>query len=346
MGSNDNATWEEIVDVSLDITKASQLKIYDTSNNKYYKYIKLQFSSANLQTSSHRYNSLATLQFYGRELSVSVPTMTGNTEPWGEVSANGYFSTCYPYQAFADNGIWLYQGNGTNTAWITYDFKNPTIVKSLYSKNHADSSPRAVKMFDFKGWDGTSWVTIKSFTNPNSGAGGETRYTLEENNTAYNKYGIFVTDVYDTAFCGFSRLQFFGLDYSEHSERHYIYDNGVEVENVTLVGSATKESSQIKVSFSSGSGYAFLSKDLTSYNLMRVTSGDEIVQYQELYTITTPPTTSAFSEASRLRFNTGSNDLKNNCYLDLSSNTGSIYIGIGNKLTSQFIATVKSWWLE
>ena len=146
-----------------------------------------------------------------------VPKMTSNTAPYGEVIAISYASpSYYSWKAFdgtntGDADSWAYQGNGANIAWIGYHFPTPVCVKKIYLENRNDNSvPRAIKKFKIQASnDGVEWLDIsEEFTQISNVKAYGASFTFN-NDIAYSYYRIFITDVYDTAYVGIGKLQFY-----------------------------------------------------------------------------------------------------------------------------------------
>ena len=90
--SNDNSTWTDLAEFT--ITADSDHNISISNNTTYYLYY-------HIIGTQYNNGGAVSLQFYGRELKVSVPTMTSNTAPYGSVSASSKYSTNFnEYQAF------------------------------------------------------------------------------------------------------------------------------------------------------------------------------------------------------------------------------------------------------
>ena len=152
------------------------------------------------------------LQLYGTQLKGLVPNMTSND---GNVLFNDYFAGYYPYLAFSGTNSdqadsWLYQGNGTNVAYIGYKFKAGKKVGAIYIQNRGESSARAIKSFMLQGSDDLeTWYNIEEFNVKSSNQKAEQYFTVSNQKT-YKAFRVFVTQVYDTSFVGLGMLQFYG----------------------------------------------------------------------------------------------------------------------------------------
>jgi hypothetical protein len=219
--SNDGSTWAAPVD------------------GEYYLNLRVHFAAS---------TTVATVQFYGRELKVSVPVMTSNTAPYGVASASSEANSNY-YAFHAVNGvstvIWGSSQTPGKDAWwkyqfptkicpkffkvrvrgaqnITYTFK----IQILVGNEYVDiSDPYTVTMTDFLSTGVYTGDAILPAINP----------SLLSGHTVRMQYtGTSRTDNYFNA----TDLQIYGEDYSEYdwdadNPRHYLYDHGVELETLT-----------------------------------------------------------------------------------------------------------------
>lgn len=145
-----------------------------------------------------------------------IPVMTSNTTPSGVAFA---YSEFYPaYKAFnnTNTGVqenWAMQGDGTNKAYIGYKFDSAKTVKRLYIQNRNESNSRAVKQFILQGTNDSSyssgWVDITTCNITDSTQNHETIFNINNEND-YIAYRLFITEVYDTNYCGFGKIQMYG----------------------------------------------------------------------------------------------------------------------------------------
>ena len=187
------------------------------------------------------YCGITKLQFYGRELKVSVPKMTSDTAPWGEVKASSVYPGRQAYYAF--NGsepnygtattFWYTENAGEQ--WIQYDFERLVRIKKYKFNTNTGGENQTVQLVGSK--DGVAWFDLeneKHTVNENSTSGRNYSFDIGVENEAryirikatHTSYGIAI-----------AALQFYGLDYSERefeegSTMKYIYDHGVELEEV------------------------------------------------------------------------------------------------------------------
>lgn len=243
------------------------------NNNKYYKQYRLHIESLTLSQGSGI--GVVSLQFYGRELKVSVPTMTSNTEPWGEVFSSTSSTVHVAWHAFdSDSSSTWASTESTLGQYIGYTFTNPIKVNSVKLVSTQLSGGDAIKTFKVQGSnDNSTWEDITDVLTTRGSTTGTESVFYFSNDKCYKKYRIYILSNYGFSgkiTCG--QLQFYGLDYSEHDERHYIYDHGVEVEELATSGISTKNSNSIVVTSQSYSSSRIGNKnaiDLSSYKLAR-----------------------------------------------------------------------------
>ena len=146
-GSNDNSKWDKLDSINTTTTS----KDFNINNDKFYLYYKLQ-----CVTEISNMIGIYTLQFYGRQLKVSVPKMDGNNSPYGEAKASSELSSQYAsFMAFDgtnnnSDDCWI--ANDT-TAKIQYDFGKPIVVKFVELANRLLGTPSEVRTFAIEGSD-------------------------------------------------------------------------------------------------------------------------------------------------------------------------------------------------
>lgn len=147
-----------------------------------------------------------------------VPKMTSATTPSGEVFANAYSSTYYPYKAFDgdDSNVgnaWVWSGNGTNIAYIGYDFGKPVkIVKVRWRNRTSSQAIRPIKTLKVQASDDrNTWIDVSGDIN-GSNAVSAWSSGIFANNIQKSQYRAFVTSVYDTVAVGIQELQFYGRE--------------------------------------------------------------------------------------------------------------------------------------
>ena len=234
--------------------------------------------------------AILTLQFYGRELSVSVPTMTGNTTPYGESSCSN--SNTDAYKAFDGNDT-TYVNLARTSPFIQYQFTNPIIARKAKLRFFNDTGASSTFTANIKGSnDGATWSSV---------LGTVTTETVAQNQYS-NWHGIDLSNskpyLYYRAECDLSAssggirvatLQFYGLDYSEKefeagTTKKWLYDHGVELETIDLTGysqtgqttdgTAIKNDDSISQSVVAGSKVKIIGSnaliDLTPYSVLRM----------------------------------------------------------------------------
>lgn len=358
-GSNDGSTWETIYTFTKNTNVTNELYKF-ANNDKYYKFIKLENTSS-IDT------QIYTLQFYGRELSVSVPVMTSNTAPFGEASSSSNYTGRSAYMAFKNiTNVGWQAADGQTANWIQYKFIAPMVCKALgVYFNIAGSSnwPYSLQASE----DGTTnWQTLKSGnTIPN------TNLLLDIDN--FEEYKYFKLNITGNMAASASNnilvcaLQFYGLDYSEKefeagTTKKWLYDHGVRLDTLTPqatnnYASATDDGESLNVKLQGGSNYAALwytSQDLTNYSRMRAKFGKKVYSSNNeacaLCVINSVPTSGTNTRSAYMAYGNGNNDsyLPYNAYLDISSYNETKLIDI-EALTGTSInkdASITEWWLE
>lgn len=236
---NDNSSWVDIYSGTMQQYTSVTYVDVNIDNSDYYLYYRILCLTA---YSSSLSLGLKELQFYGRELSVSVPTMTSNTAPWGEASSSSIYGSGYDaYGAFSAS-----EGTGTGNSWASKVESNPWIqykftrkmslrLLELYVTNSSFTSANISVLASNNGY---AWETIQDITSP---VGAKRGFLTIDTDDSYKYYRLyFNTNNYNT-YSQMSRIQFYGLDYSERefeedSTIKYIYDHGLELETVTSDG--------------------------------------------------------------------------------------------------------------
>lgn len=310
-GSNDGSTWTDIATFQNTNQDSAGISEYVFDNDNYYLYMRIHVTSAwYYRTSSDRDDvAIANLQFYGRELSVSVPTMTSNTAPWGEAIKSSELGNYKAWNMF--DGVEHAESINTYLAWHTgsrtdewcgFDFKKPVVVKMmaiLPSYQYGVSGDvKRVKSYKYQASnDGNVWEDLTDTLVTNQSTQNEWYYTLLNNDDAYRYYRVFVFDNWGSNyFIAISEAKIFTLDYSERefaegSTMKYIYDHGVELESITEQaggGTIEKRGSEIYMAGTSSStiGCTVTSGniDFTDYKLAFARCGKEYIynQYEGL----------------------------------------------------------------
>lgn len=219
--SNDNTNWVKLVEnYTIPGTNYGCDFYLDIPNDNYYLYYRLYVKTPIYATQTR----VNTLQFYGRSLNVSVPSMTSYTAPYGQVSANGDDGgNNSAYSAFSDNGYaWIYR---SQSVWIQYQFVRAFRPKFYYLKN-AGGNYALTKASLLGSNDGSSWTTLVSEINF-SGAYSEA-FGIIPTDSDY-KYLRITSSNTGSSGGGLTRIKFFCIDYSERTNRTYLYDHGLEL---------------------------------------------------------------------------------------------------------------------
>ena len=212
-GSNNNTSWETISTFSVNPAHKDEFS-FDISNNIYYTYYRVYVSNKNF------WGGFITLNFHGRSLNVSVPTMTGNTAPEGECfGSTGYGGTTDKhYRAFDKSTTTHWSpGQGAIPFLIGYDFKKDVIVKYVSISNRAATPTHSPKAFDVQAYDSKNakWITLLTSSNSDTSTNGVKNCVINNNN-AYQRYRVYITSTNSTdGYCNIGEIQFYGVDYSE-----------------------------------------------------------------------------------------------------------------------------------
>lgn len=294
----DGTTWIDLTDNLINPNDARlEAREHIINNDNYY----MSYRVFVLNGFSTTYLNIGNVQFYGRELKVSVPAMTSNTTPWGEAFASSDNNNAYKsFIPDTSSGNWW---NGNANGWLAYDFENPIVVKVFVVNSYNTTKFEQFIIQATNNRDG-DWIDIYSGTKSNSGL---TLFVLD-NSTAYRYWRVKDNGNKSDFWMYFAN--FYGLDYSEHEERHYIYDNGVEVEEVTKTATSV-----------------LATIDTTNYTLLRATTGNDA---------TTSDTIKCGSASANL------NDIPNNSYLDITNVNGENETGFSSVANTSDI----SCWVE
>lgn len=320
-GSNDGSTWTDLF--SGTYPNATVMAEFTIDNNDdYYLYHRIYVIDK--YESGNNHCGIKLLQFYGRELSESVPKMTSNTAPYGEVTYSSQQSPSTPAYSIMGRNIGEYSDgwytNYTETGYVCYRFLTP-IKAFMFSLSWASYNyPTKYELLASN--DGNDWDTIGTYTNstPNSYA-----IHVVNSNDSYKYWKLNITE--SAAGSGASSrylcvktFNINGMGYSEKEwdtehPRHYIYDHGVELEELEALTTANGWTPYSGYSFSENSkkepnklsiGPASSNKedgfgnksaiDFTDYNLVRFVA--DPTSYESVASIT-------FNISSGKSLNTG-----------------------------------------
>ena len=339
-----------------DMTNIGNAQVVDTfdktltiENTQYYKYYCVKFVTVSDRP------VISTLQFYGRSLNVSVPTMTSNTEPWGVVTATDYYkdvSVSYdPWRAFT---------NGTERGWLpanfndelVYDFGYPVLVKKMTLRNAKQASTETSKVYYdlFGSIDGQKYDLIQNDVNCYTHRNDLFTYSIDTNKYRFYKLVCTKNDN-GRATSGYGCiLQLYGLDYSERefeegSTIKYLYDHGVELEEISLGSDATKQVDSILLSCTgdNNNACAYVQKTLTE-NLFRTTIRNAKILKSSYLIIASNPLNVVTPDAYS---NLVQENAPNNFGLDVSNfKNSNKYIGVRTQETSGAMLEILELWLE
>ena len=284
--SNDNFSTQTVV--AENISLSSGIGSIDIPNDDYALSYRLYVQEVGGTGTLRMYNAeFISLQFYGRQLSVSVPVMTSNTAPYGEASASSIYSSSYDaYKAFDNNtnNWWSSATNQVTNQYIRYKFNSLTRIKMMVVTNYTDTT-KSAKNIKFQYKD-TSWHDEDSFVNPST-SNTVSYYDVDGLGT---EFGLLCVDNYGSSTeINVKELQFYGLDYSEKefeagTTKKWLYDHGVELETIGTVGSNTiKGDSYIELNDNGSNFHNEPAFDITPYSLLRGKVGDIYNPTAELY---------------------------------------------------------------
>lgn len=371
-GSNDNSTWVDLATFTSESGGATKIVDIPTNSN-YYLYYRVYGNMVN--SNSYGYK----LQFYGRSLSVSIPTMTSATAPYGVVSASTeYSSNNAAWKAF--NGA-LGSGNdweslaSDNNAYIQYTFTSKMKIKQMRVCPGVTSRGLACKQYKLLGSNDGFATSTELFTSAvltnrtiSTGYSWDTYVNDIVSASDYKAYRLAILSTYDTAgYKMITDLQFYGLDYSEKefeagTTKKWLYDHGVELTQILLSKGSSAQSAPIKESSEivcvngsteNNNNYSkvYVQEDVTPYSLLRMKDGGRITK-EEIAASTTNayPNNGNYDGGAGVVANVSLNDVSaigpNNYSLDISNVNQSVYLFIGPNWNASRIITITEWWLE
>ena len=371
--TNDGTNW---VSVSPYITTPNDGKPFwfDVDNDTYYMGYRVHTTQGGPNACFY------TIQFYGREMKVSVPVMTSNTAPYGEVISDSQYSSSYAAWYAFDSSTstrWNSSASSFATRYVGYHFINGIKVNKVFIRPYYGGEGLQLKIFKVQASnDNTTWVDLTNeitLENREYSDG----YSVDVMPTIpYTYYRVECLNSYagNKNNVSIEEIQFYSFDYSEYdwdtvNPRHYLYDHGVEP-NETLATFGTDGSTLIadekfdselygyRNSGQTSVGWYTTSKiDLTPYNLLRIVGGMYGGTNQsdnDYYVISIgnglPPT---WDERSSYVANlnvksTSPNDYPNTSSLDLSSVSSSYTVSFQLRSYSVVVrdGSIKEWWLE
>jgi hypothetical protein len=329
--SNDGSTWSV------------------PTSGSYYLYLRLHFASS---VSPH------TLQFYGRELSVSVPTMTGNTTPYGEVGGNRYVTgdTLDLYGAF--NQVTSNYTQVQNGGKIYYKFNKPTVIKKVGLFTYSSISDYVNNMQLVGSNDnGATWQNIGTAKTPISQQAIQ-YFDYADNEEPFSIIGISVNAPNNSHNPAITILQFYGLDYSEKefeegTTKKWLYDHGVELETM-YIDSAIGEKKDSFLRYSKPDSQTYATAmcttnnpiNISPFSILRAKSGywgyNSAANGQITLGIVSQR---GYTPLVAYRDNTPT-DAPNNLYLVVSNVNETNYVGFGWGAKAAVNFDIKEIWLE
>lgn len=355
-GSNDGTTWKTLGTFqNLNNTEAAEYEFVIENNSDYFLYHQIYITTTNSQT-TEQYVAIANLQFYGRELSVSVPTMTGNTTPYGEAFARSEYGNPVKnpaYYAFDgnDSTLWADAQSSTsaNGAYVGYRFTNPVNVKAIRCYSNAGFSYK-IQYSD----DGVAYTDATSMAAEHPIRTTFTDFLVADIDYGAHKYWrlILTSAPYSTG--NVNTLQFYGLDYSEKefeegTTKKWLYDHGVELETLAKTikndGTATPYNDYYEIygGSSSSNGGIGATLDLTPYDLFRAKIGGVMTGQVNLACGSAPNGTNNYS-IGYVQFPLSDGNIPNNMGYDISSIDQSAYINVYTSTNNT--AHIDEMWLE
>jgi hypothetical protein len=177
-----------------------------------------------------------TLQFYGRELKVSVPIMTSNTAPYGEASASATEnpSSYSPWRAFSNNANNLWVDTAADSIGrLIYRFTAPTVIKMAVFSTGGDGQTTSDGLYIQYSDDGNNWQDCSNVSTYSQ----NTQYNIASNaDTAHLYWAIHLKNKGSWKISIKGNAQFYGLDYSEKefesgTTKKWLYDHGLKIDD-------------------------------------------------------------------------------------------------------------------
>lgn len=297
--------------------------------------------------------AIYTLQFYGRQLKVSVPKMDGNNSPYGEASCGSSWGGNEAYMAFDQDSstLWcsdnLVNPHAAGSDYLQYDFKKPTVVKAFSITINPNMHLTSIEILGSN--DGTHFEPIYTYNNTVP-ASGSAMFSFD-NDIPYSIYRVICNVVLDYSTAGrmpqVKFANFYGIDYSEKEfsadgKVEYIYDHGVELMNLHQSTSASTDiveklpSSLHYKSTSSVTVYCGRAFAANEVNAIRMRIGEHL----------TGNNTMGLDNGSSVVFgNTiSTNALPNEVGINVLNAVGNLYIFVRGTSTAE--CDIVEWWLE
>lgn len=343
-----------------------------TDKPKLIKSVRLQFQTVNLVNRGAYYCGIANANFFGRSLNENVPCATkdsngvANGMPIGEAFCDSEYNTggyhLTKWRAFDKStnesnpnysrwcNAWDH-GAVWQDAYLGYKFVKPICVKSFKVIPFFEYNTLALKDFIIRGWNSDSdyWDSeIFHFDN----VAGERILPLNNNKAFTHWYLIVKSESYysrNTNGICIYELDFFGVDYSEKeleqdSNMKYIYDNGIEFDELYLVNSS-KKSSCINIGNSRGgtipSFFTTLNEiDLSKFKMAFARTGEHFYNSQRNEVAIVVCSTKEWSTYIGYR-----DCSPTELYFNIE-NYSNNHIGIGWGATATYDIDITEFWLE
>lgn len=323
--SNDGSTFKDIESNKYVFTDNVREIEENVNNDCFALYWRVQATSTNNNTKGFFTN----VQFYGRQLSVSVPTMTSDSAPWGKIIYSSQWDggSSAGRQAFSgsDSPWYPSPSDSSGKAYIGYVYPTPTRVRqaTFICHNGNQNEVCVVERSD----DGERWekasdeiqITVDNETKILNVDASPARYWRIRNVSG----AIYIANQ-----GGFNlrKVQFYGSNYSEYDDRTYLYDHGIEALPITTTGAKNPD----VITLSSVSG-AKANTDVTTAKRLRASVGANASGSVRLVC------SSAFKTIT-------SADMPISAYLDISSVNGSANVGVDMSTAGTF--DIAEMWLE
>ena len=377
-GSNDGTNFDTIATITNTVYDVLyKIGYFTFENDDYYLYYKIELT----RDTAYAFISCAHLQLYGRELKVSIPIMTSDTAPYGNMFHSEYRSTQtadWAWNAFDNNAstAFVSYSSAVPLFEIGYKFPSKVMLKCLLYQpvKSSESQGSLLTHTDtfYKSMDGTNWEILATKEITNSTAKLLNVVSFEPTELLYIKYshdGATMSNNYtQMAIFGAYGFDYSEKEFEEGTTKKWLYDHGVDLEEFenypiswsgipALTPTTTSEEREI-TTVVTGQGAGELntknSIDLTPFSLefmkvnAKMTSADTYNSVK-LSTHTTKGNNSSnvasrdFVKASTTPYEKHDADV-----LDISSVNQSCYLALlfTNNASQTGTASIVEWWLE
>ena len=358
--SDDNSTWTSTNDTyTIGQTTGNYDKSIDVTDSGYHMHWRVYCQGSD---GASRVRT-TTLQFYGRELTPLVPTMTADDKPKGQASAKSVYNDSALYKAYKafdgdDSTYWLSANGETDgTAYVEYRFGEkvkPMMYKVKAGLTGGTASQNSIKIessddnftSDITDLAGTLTFALEA-TKIGAISGASAKKDFRVRILAFN---------YVNGASVVHTFQVFGMDYSEKefaqgSTRKTIYDHGVELEAIDNATYLTKKDYEIE---STATDTTLLGAIFTT-NTLPLNDYDYIyAKYGSVGQFAYPNVAvSLLAVSQKTNINTGTvaykystaSQLPDMLPCDLGQVTQSLYVAVGTHDNGNKIS-VKEIWLE